>query len=85
MQELTYIYIIQYITKISSISTSSQQSPIQDKVKVDLKEFRFISSLSSFFRPFHMTTIKVRHNSINQDLQIHNTILSNYMTLSFIS
>lgn len=31
-----------------STSSSSQQSPVQDKVKVDLKELTFLSSLSSF-------------------------------------
>ena len=43
------------MTKINSISTPSRQSLVQDKDRADLKELRFISSLSTFSRPFHMT------------------------------
>ena len=46
---------VHYITKINSISTPSRQSLVQNKDRADLKELRFISSLSTFSRPFHMT------------------------------
>ena len=45
-------YII-YNTKKSSITTPSRKSLVQGKDRADLKELRFISSLSSFSRPFH--------------------------------
>ena len=41
--------------KVNSISTPSRQSLVQEKDRVDLKELRFISLLSTFPRPFHMT------------------------------
>ena len=41
---------IHYITKINYITTPSMQSPVQGKDWVDLKELRFISSLSTFSR-----------------------------------
>ena len=46
---------VHYISKISSISAPSKQSLVQGKDRADLKELRFISSLSTFSRLFHMT------------------------------
>ena len=46
---------VHYITKISFITTLSRQSLVQGKERSGLKELRFISSLTTFSRPFHMT------------------------------
>ena len=40
-----------------SIIYPSRQSRVQDKDRADLKELRFISSLSTFSRPFHITAL----------------------------